>query len=176
MIKTTIERLLSALVGVTALSYMGLGLWYVFGDLPNPLPPQVAVLPGLGFVGEAFRWLLGLACYLIAGAALITILHATSRIVLVGWAGFIAEEKEKSAEAKKAAIRPVGTLVAVSVEKVGFLDSATSMIETTEGFYRIFGKVNFAAKGEQVTIQKESRSILTIEWLRFAGEKYQLTK
>ena len=174
--KATIARCLTTLAGVAAVSCIGIALWYIFGDLPNPLPDQAAASSVLEIVVQPFRWLLGLACYLIPGAASVTILLAASRIVLVGWAGFIAEEKEKSAAAEKAAIRQVGALVAVSAENVGFLDSAASMVETTDGFYRVFGKVAFATKGEPVTIHKESRGILTIEWLCFAGQKYQLTK
>ncbi len=170
-----ISKVLSAFSGLAALSAIGLTLWYVFGDLQNPLPS--AFLSGFGEAAPIFRWPFGLLCYLGSGAALALMFLAASRITLVGWSQFIAEEKEKSVKARKAAVRPVGTLVAVSVENSRFLDSATSMIETTNGFYRVFGKVHCAAKGEQVTIQKDySLSPFGLEWLCFAGQKYQLTK
>lgn len=168
------SQALSMLGDIAALSAVGLTLWYIFGDLPNPLPPEF--LSELGVAAPIGRWLLGLFCYLGLGAVLTVIFSAASRIVLVGWSEFVAEEREKSAKAKQAAISQAGTLVAVSVESNGFLDSATSMVETTEGFYRVFGRVDVAVKGEQVIIQKDSSSIIGIEWLCFAGKKYQLTR
>ena len=174
MLRTTIARFVSALADVTTLSCVGLAFWYVFGGLPNLLP--IRGTDFLGLVMPPIDWLLGLAIYMFAGGVLILIFKAVSRIVLVGWDRFIVEEKEQSAASKKAAIRQVGTLVTVSTETAYFLDSSTSMIETTEGFYRVFGKIDSAAKGESVTIQKESRGFFTLEWLCFAGKKYQLTK
>lgn len=167
------SQALSVLSGLSALSALGLTLWYLFGDLPNPLPPLF--LSGFGEAAPIFRWPFGLLCYLIAGAMLSFFFLAASRIVLVGWSQYIAEEKEKSVQAKKAAVRQAGTLVAVSIENSGFLDSDTSMIETSRGFYRVFGKVDIATKGEAVTIRKDS-GIFGFEMLRLAGKDYQLTK
>lgn len=165
---------LSALAGATALSVVGVTLWYVFGDLPNPLPP--AFLAGFGAFAPIILWPFGLAFYMAIGVLLYLAFLASARIVLVGWSQFLAEEREKSAKAKKDSVREAGTLVAVSIENGGLLDSATSMIETTDGFYRVFGKVGMATKGVQVSIQKESRGLFNIEWLCLAGQKYQLTK
>lgn len=169
-----LSKTLSALAGATAFSVVGVALWYVFGDLPNPLP--AAILDGFGEFAPVIRWLFGLAAYMAMGALLHLAFLASARIVLVGWSQFIAEEREKFAKAKKEAIREVGTLISVSVENGGLLDMATTMIETSEGFYRVFGKVGVATKGVHVTIQKESRGVLHIEWLCLAGQKYQLTK
>lgn len=169
-----LSKTLSALAGATAFSVVGVALWYVFGDLPNPLP--AAILDGFGEFAPVIRWLFGLAAYMAIGALLHLAFQASARIVLVGWSQFLAEEREKSAKAKKAAVREVGTLIAVSVENRGLLDLATSMIETTEGFYRVFGEVDVATKGVHVTIKKGSCGIFNIEWLCFSSNKYQLTK
>lgn len=173
--RNLLSKILSIFVGATALATLGVTLWYVFGDLPNPLP--TAILAGFGEVAFIIRWPAGLAVYAMTGALLMLAFQVSARVVLVGWSRFIAEEKERSAKEKKAAIRQAGTLVAVSVENGGFLDSATSMIETTDGFYRVFGKVHSVAKDAQVTIQKDDALFpVKLEWLCFAGQKYQLTK
>lgn len=169
------SQVLSMLGGISALSAVGLPLWYVFGDLPNPLPP--AFLSELGVAAPIFRWPFGLLCYMVSGAVLSVLFLEASRIVLVGWTQFMSEEKEKSAKARQSAIRQAGTLMGVSVESNGFLDSATSMVETTDGFYRVFGRVHSVAKGEQVTIHKDDSLFpFNLDWLCFADQKYQLTR
>lgn len=168
-----LSKTFSALAGVAALSVVGIALWYVFGDLPNPLP--TAFLAELGELAPVIRWPVGLAAYMAIGSLVILAFLASARIVLVGWSQFIAEEREES-KAKNGVIREVGTLIAISVENGGVLDSATTMIETTEGFYRVFGKVDIATKGTQVTLQKDLHGLFNIKWLCFAGHKYQLTK
>ena len=171
--KVIISRLLAVCVVVAAFTNVGLFFWYVFGNLPNPLPQHLADLVGLGAMSW---WMLGLASYIFTCSAVALMFLASSRIVLLGWAGFWAEEKEKSVEAKKAAVSTVGTLVAVSDVTVGLFDSATTLIETSEGYFQVFGTIDSAQKGAQVTIQREFRIIFTIEWLCFAGKKYQLCK
>lgn len=120
--------------------------WYIFGDLPNPLPQPL--LAETWAFPSALRWMSGLVAYIAAGCIVTLVCMVSSRILLVGWTQFIAEEKAKAAKAKKEAIREAGTLMSVSVDSGGVLDSATSMIETTNGFYRVFGKVDVATKGE----------------------------
>lgn len=148
--------------------------WYIFGDLANPVPK--GLFSEADFFAPMIRWFLGLVAYVLSGCLICLSCSALARITLVGWRQFIAEEKEKAAIAKKEAIREVGSLIAVSVDSGGLFDSATTMIETTEGFYRVFGKIDVARKGEKITIRKEFDGMFGFEFLSLAGKEYQLTK
>lgn len=174
LMRKNLSQVFSVLGSIAALGMVVAALWYVFGDLPNPLPQET--LAGLGVIAPAFRWLFGLGVYVVGCGLVAMLCLAASRIALVGWKQFLEVEREQAARAKKEAIRDVGTLVAVSVENNGLLDSATSMIETTNGFYRVFGRVDVATKGTQVTIRKESRGFFTIRWLCLNGRQFQMTK
>lgn len=123
-----------------------------------------------------FYYLGGITLWICAGMLIMQTGQVAAGVVSVGWRQFIKDEKENAARAKIAATREVGTLIAVSVENAGILNSATSMIETTNGFYRVFGKVDVAAKGEQVIIRKENIGAFSFEMLQLAGKDYQLTK
>lgn len=129
-------------------------------------------------------WIINISLYYFAGVYLclgtsvfsLVVGQAAAKVAVVGWRQFFKEEEENAARAKIAATREVGTLIAVSMENGGILNSATSMIETTDGFYRVFGEVDVAAKGEQVIIRKEYRGAFGFEMLRLAGKDYQLTR
>ena len=91
-------------VGV-AITGFAMALWYVFGDLPNPLPsfPHETLKPEASSLMWVFLWpvdllkyLGGLATYLGVGAVLGLILMKASRLVLLGWPQFVAEIKEIS--------------------------------------------------------------------------------
>ena len=45
---------------------------------------------------------------------------------------------------------PAGTLVGVSIAKGGLFSSSESLVETSEGFFRVSGLVNTVKKGEPV--------------------------
>lgn len=169
-----LSQTFSTLSAIAAIGMVVAVLWYVFGDLPNLLPKEF--LSEFGVASPIFRWLFGLAAYMVVGTLTTLLFLAASRIVLVGWVRFLEEEQEKSSRAKKEAIREAGTLIAISIDSGGLLDSATTMIETTDGFYRVFGRVDIAPKGAKVTIQKESRGLFNIKWLCLSGKQYQMTQ
>lgn len=159
----------SVLSGLAALSGLVLTFWYVFGNLPNPF--RSSMFPAFEEAARIFLWPFGLALYLAVFVALSEIFRSASRIALVGLSLFITEEKDKSALEKKMAVRHVGKLVSVVVNTDG------SIIETTDGFYRVYDKVVMAKKGESVTIRKESRGLFfNFEMMSLSGKEYHLTK
>lgn len=166
--------MLSILAGLSALTYVILTLWYVFGDLPNPLP--IALFANVWVAGPTFRWLLGLICITLVCIPITGLFIATSRIVLVGWSQFIAEEKEIADQEKQTSTRQIGELVSVQADHGNSSYSDTSIVETTKGYYRVHGKVSKAKKGEPVTIRTKSTVYFRFEMVCLDGKEYQLAE
>lgn len=166
-------NLLSVLAG---LYVMWQAVRFCYGEVSIPWMIKPEDQSPLWFIGIMFYYLGGITLWISAGILIMKTGQVAERVVSVGWRQFFKEEKENAARAEIAATREVGALIAVSVENGGILNSATSMIETTDGFYRVFGKVDVAAKGEQVIIRKEDRGAFSFEMLRLAGKDYPLTR
>ncbi|WP_036990831.1 hypothetical protein [Metapseudomonas furukawaii] len=76
-------------------------------------------------------------------------------------AGSRAAYKEQLREAERLANAPqsLGKLVAVTHSKGGFLGRDESLIETSEGFYRVVGLVGGVKKGEPVSRVRDTLQI-----------------
>lgn len=86
-----LSKILSILARCSALASFGVVLWYIFGDLTNPLPRQF--LGGFGEFAPFARWPFGLVFYMATGIFCSFVFYASARIVLVGWSQFIVEER-----------------------------------------------------------------------------------
>lgn len=170
----TISKIFSFLAGLSGLSGIILTFGFVFGELPNPLP--AALFANAWAAGPIFRWITGLSCITLGSMVITGLFIASSKIILVGWSQFIADEKEIAVQEKKANTRLVGELISVQADHDSSNDTDTSIVETTEGFYRVHGKVSMASKGEAVTIRTKSRGFFSFKMVCLDGREYQLVE
>lgn len=129
----------------------------------------------IGWLISAIVWFCGASLYLLCGVALNMFLVALARIIEVGWKQYRVETKEQAAEEIKAAVIDAGEVVAITIDRGGFLDSTQSTVETSKGFYRVFGSVGSVSKGAKVVIEKDRLGPFKMNQLCVDGKKYKIT-
>jgi hypothetical protein len=129
-----------------------------------------------GWLANLLYYLLGISVWFVLGGVILNVGESASRIIDIGFEQYRADVKEAKRLEGMDANRDVGTLISLVHQDNGILNSKTSTIETTVGFYRVFGIVPSATKGEPVTIQKDNRLSFEFEWLCIANKRYQIKK
>lgn len=137
------------LVAVAVLYWVGL-----VGFSPLDLLPEITPEDPPNFMGAPLWFMREFMAGISWGLLSIPwVAYVRYRVGVIEAGSEVAYYQQRRAEHKRASTpTPAGELIAVSISKGGLTSISETLIETTEGFYRVEGLVGTAMKGDPVSL------------------------